>query len=100
MRVNSFVPSEKIFDFNKSNEVKKNNEVGISFVNTLKEKLGEVNDDQIKANELTDKMIRGENVNVHQVMLATEEAKMSLQLAVQVRNKLLEAYQEVNRMQL
>lgn len=100
MRVNSFVPSEKIFDFNKSNEVKKNNEIGISFVNTLKEKLGEVNDNQIKANELTDKMIRGENVNVHQVMLATEEAKMSLQLAVQVRNKLLEAYQEVNRMQL
>jgi flagellar hook-basal body complex protein FliE len=40
------------------------------------------------------------SVNVHQVMLALEEASLSLQLAVQVRNKVVEAYQEIARMQL
>lgn len=99
MRVNSFVPNESIFNLNNNKPIN-NKSIGLSFTNTLKEKLGEVNDKQVKVDELTTKMIKGENVNVHQVMLATEEAKMSLQLAVQVRNKLLEAYQEINRMQL
>jgi flagellar hook-basal body complex protein FliE len=48
----------------------------------------------------TEAFISGEDLNIHEVMLITEEAKMSLQLAVQVRNKLVEAYQEINRMQL
>lgn len=44
--------------------------------------------------------IQGDNTDIHNVMLSTEEAKMSLELAVQVRNKIVDAYQELNRMQL
>ena len=100
MIINGFVPSQKIFDFN-INGIEKNQQIkGNSFAGILKEKLDVVNDKQLNADALTSKMIKGENVNVHKVMLAGEEAKLSLQLAVQVRNKLLEAYQEINRMQL
>ena len=69
-------------------------------MDTLKEKLGEVNEKQIAADVATEAFISGEDIDIHEVMLITEEAKMSLQLAVQVRNKLVEAYQEINRMQL
>ena len=54
----------------------------------LKEKLDDVNEKQIKADEATEAFISGDDVDIHELMLITEEAKMSLQLAVQVRNKL------------
>lgn len=99
MKINGFVPDSSIFQTNNDNS-KSKEASGLSFLDTLKEKLNDVNEEQIEANVLTDKMIKGEDVDIHQVMLKTEEAKMSLQLAVQVRNKILEAYQEINRIQL
>jgi flagellar hook-basal body complex protein FliE len=42
----------------------------------------------------------GQNSNLHQVMLDLEQAKLSFQLALQVRNRLLEGYQEIMRMQI
>jgi flagellar hook-basal body complex protein FliE len=73
---------------------------GSSFISTLKEKLDEVNEKQLAAEAATEAFIKGEDVDIHQVMLVTEEAKLSLQLAVQIRNKLVEAYQEISKMQL
>ena len=71
------------------------------FKNILVEQLNKVNEKQIEADILTEKMIRGDSdVSIHEVMLAGEEANMSLQLAVQVRNKLLEAFQEISRTQI
>ncbi|KMT21698.1 flagellar hook-basal body complex protein FliE [Clostridium cylindrosporum] len=71
-----------------------------SFGDFLKESLDKVNDKQINSNEITQKAIIGEVSNVHDVLVAAEEAKLSLELTVQVRNKIVEAYQEINRMQL
>lgn len=72
-----------------------------SFSNILKDSLDKVNNKQIESDILTQKMIRGdEDVSIHEVMLAGEEAKLSLQLAMQVRNKLVEAYQEISRTQI
>ncbi|WP_066872272.1 flagellar hook-basal body complex protein FliE [Clostridium mediterraneense] len=72
-----------------------------SFSNILKDSLDKVNNKQIESDILTQKMIRGdEEVSIHEVMLAGEEAKLSLQLAMQVRNKLVEAYQEISRTQI
>src|SRR5258708_1850757 len=45
-------------------------------------------------------MAVGESVNVHQVMIDLEKAKLSLQLIVQVRTKLMEAYQNIMQMQV
>lgn len=83
-----------------SNEEIKDASEGMSFIDTLKEKLDEVNDKQIEAENVTESFIKGEDVDIHEVMLKSEEAKISLQMAVQIRNKLVEAYQELNRMQL
>jgi flagellar hook-basal body complex protein FliE len=42
----------------------------------------------------------GENTNLHQVMISLEKAHLSLELVVQVRNKVLEAYQNMMQMQV
>ena len=102
MRINSFVPSEAIFNDNSIKKAGSDNKVNSSesFMDVLKNKLDGVNDKQVEAETTTQKFIQGDDVDVHQVMLSSTEAKLSLDLAVQVRNKLVEAYQELNRMQL
>ena len=98
MRINGFVPNESIFMpiDNEENNVESNG----SFGGIFKDALDKVNDKQLIADDLTDRFIKGEDIEVHDMMLATEEAKMSLQLAVEVRNKMVEAVQELTRMQL
>lgn len=105
MKINQFVPDTKIFDNlnlvpNKKDSSSDNTDNVSSFVDVLKDKLDEVNAQQVKADESTESFIKGDGQDVSQVLLDTEEAKMSLELAVQVRNKLVEAYQEINRMQI
>lgn len=70
-----------------------------SFAGLLSDALQEVNRLQVNAVEATAAMAAGKAEDIHQVMLANEQARLSLQLAVQVRNKLVEAYQEISRMQ-
>lgn len=97
MQVNGFTPNEMVFEtFNKKSEEKS---VG-GFSDVLKQNLDSINEKQVYADEMTKKFVMGEDVEVHEVMLAAEEAKMSLQLAVQMRNKVVEAVQELTRMQL
>lgn len=99
MRINAFVPDFSVFDNMKvSSRVEDKKET--SFMDTLKEKLDAVNDKQIEAEDKTESFIKGDEIDIHEVMLASEEAKLSLELAVQIRNKIVEAYQEINRMQL
>lgn len=101
MKINSFIPNEQIFNTSNENKNSKVSETGGSdFFKILKDKLNEVNEQQVNADEMTTKMIQGEDVEVHDVMLAAAEAQTSLQLAVQVRNKIVEAIQELNRMQI
>ncbi len=74
---------------------------GGDFAKQLMEVLGEVNDAQTKAGELqTDLMTGRKPVEVHDVMIGMEKAGIALQLTLAVRNKVLEAYQEVSRMQI
>lgn len=101
MKINQFVPDTSIFDkFDSNSSNKVNSTDNMSFFDTLKQKLDEVNTDQVNADNVTQSFIKGDDVNIDQVMLSSEEAKMSLELAIQVRNKLVDAYQELNRMQL
>lgn len=102
MIINRFVPSSEIF--NTKQNTGNNTSTGSpleSFSDTLKSKLDEVNQKQIDSDVLANKLIKGEDgVNIHQVMLASTEASMSVNLAIQVRNKLVEAYQEISKIQL
>lgn len=98
MKVNNFVQSTS--KFQQLDNVKKQGDKTEGFLSVFKEKLDEVNEKQITAEKTTESFIKGDGAEVHEVLLATQEAKMSLELAVQVRNKLVEAYQEINRMQI
>lgn len=69
------------------------------FSKMLSDAIRNVNSLQKDADTAAAKLALGEVDDVHQVMIATEQAKLALQLTVQVRNKLVEAYQEISRMQ-
>jgi len=71
-----------------------------NFASQLNEALTQVNDLQVKADELAKQLALSEIQDIHQVTVAMQQAQLSLQLAVQVRNKMIEAYQEIARMQV
>ena len=73
---------------------------GASFVDWFDKELAQANDMINSANVQVQRFAAGEDVPVHHVMLALEEAKLAFQVMAQVRNKLLEGYQEVLRMQI
>ena len=70
-----------------------------SFGNTLKRALNEVSDARDASADLQQRFANGENVELHQVMAATEEAGLALDLLIEVRNKVVEAYRSVISMQ-
>ena len=70
------------------------------FGNWFAGELNAVNDKLIGADSDMQKLAVGEAQSLHEVMINLEEARLSFQLLVQVRNRLLEAYQEVMRMQV
>lgn len=53
-----------------------------------------------KASELLSAYAVGEDVAPHELVMAMEQAKLSMQLALEVRNKLVDAYQELTRLQI
>lgn len=62
--------------------------------------LNSVNADKIKANSLQEALARGEDVSVHDLMIASEKSSLSLQMALQLRNKLVAAYTDIKNMNL
>jgi len=71
-----------------------------SFKDIIDQTLQNLNENQLKSEETVKSFLTGEVKDIHTVMIALEEAKLSMQLAVEVRNKLVEAYQEISRMQV
>jgi flagellar hook-basal body complex protein FliE len=77
-----------------------NVQAGRSFSDFLGEMVHDVNAKQSAASDAVNGLLSGQNVPLHQAMLSVEEASVSFQLMVEVRNKLLESYQELMRMQV
>jgi flagellar hook-basal body complex protein FliE len=75
-------------------------ELASSFREVLAQQFKALNESQKQADALAVKYLTGEVQDLHQVILALEQANLSLQLAMQVRNKVIEAYQEISRMQI
>jgi len=71
-----------------------------SFGERIKEILGEVNDLQLNAGEIAEKFASGEIEDIHDVMIAAEKASVGMELVLEVRNKLIDAYREISRMQM
>ncbi len=72
---------------------------GPSFADTLKQVIGEVSELQEGAHDSIQAFLRGEPVELHQVMAAVEEAGIALDLLIEIRNRLTEAYRTVTSMQ-
>lgn len=100
MRINNFVPNQEVFNnlIIKENKAKETSES--SFKDILKDNLDKLNEKQVEANNITSEFVSGGDVEIHEMMLSMEESKMSLQLAIQVRNKVVDAVKELTNMQL
>jgi flagellar hook-basal body complex protein FliE len=73
---------------------------GAGFGDLLKNAVESVNRMQHEAAQLEDAVAKGEQVNIHQAVIAGEKAGLSFKLLTQVRNKLVDAYEEIMRMQV
>lgn len=73
---------------------------GGSFASVLAKSLDEVNVMQQKADAAITAFAAGDKVSLHETMIAMEQADVSFRLMMQVRNKIVEAYQEILRMQV
>lgn len=71
---------------------------GASFGDVLNESIEKVNNLQQKADEAIQGLATGQSADVAQTMIAVQQASLSFQLMTQVRNKLVQAYEEVMRM--
>lgn len=71
-----------------------------SFSAAIGDLIGEVNGQVVNADRQVQKLAVGEADSLHHVLISLEEAKVSLGLVVQVRNRLVDAYQELLRMQI
>ena len=71
---------------------------GPSFGEVLENAIKEVSDIEKVAGEESHKFMTGEVKDVHTVMIAAQKAEITFQMMMQVRNKLVNAYQEIMRM--
>jgi flagellar hook-basal body complex protein FliE len=79
------------------NKTEKDEKVA-SFPEVLKEMVVNTNDLEAQAADIAEKFALGDVTEIHDVMIAAEEAGVALELVMEIRNKLVEAYQEMMRM--
>ncbi|MBC7690456.1 MAG: flagellar hook-basal body complex protein FliE [Methylotenera sp.] len=70
------------------------------FSEMLSSTMEKVNNDQVQADRSIKELVAGRSKNIHETMLTIERADASLKLMMQVRNKVLDAYKEIMRMQV
>ena len=69
-----------------------------SFGAFLKDAIQEVNTKQVQSDMMTQKLVTGGDVELHDVMITAQKASIALSATMEVRNKVIEAYQEIIRM--
>lgn len=72
----------------------------INFGEILNDALNKVNDDQIFADKMDRMLATGQIDNVHEVTIAAQKAQLTLNLAVEVKSQLMDAYKEIMRLQI
>jgi len=75
-------------------------EKGESFGQVLRDAISTSNDLQKQSSQEIQKLMAGETQDLHETIIAVQKADLSFQMMMQVRNKLLQAYQEIMRMQI
>jgi len=90
--INSFLPNLKSTE-------KTNSKSGVDFGNVLEDFVKQVNQEQSDSKAITKDFIEGKGPEIHEVMIAGEKAKTSFELLMQIRNKSVEMYKELTRLQ-
>lgn len=73
---------------------------GVNFSSVLKDALNDVNKMQINSKEQKELLALGEIDNLHDLSIMSEKADLALQVTMSIRNKVVEAYKEIMRMQI
>lgn len=73
---------------------------GPSFGDVLKDAISTVNEVQKRSDQEIEKLMTGESQDLHATLIAVQKADLSFQMMMQVRNKIVQAYQEIMRMQV
>jgi flagellar hook-basal body complex protein FliE len=72
----------------------------VNFKDLLNKAMGDLNSSQVEAGNAIQNLATGGSENLHDVIISMEKAEMTLQYAIQVRNKVMDAYQSVIQMQV
>lgn len=75
-------------------------EAQAGFGDFLKTAIESVNENQKASDIATEKLINGGDIELHDVMIASQKASITLNATLEIRNKVVEAYQEIMRMQV
>ncbi|MDX8365060.1 flagellar hook-basal body complex protein FliE [Cytobacillus sp. IB215665] len=71
-----------------------------SFATMLNDAINQVNESQVASDKAIESLVNGEDVDLHNVMITAQKASITLQTTLEIRNKAVEAYQEIMRMQV
>lgn len=84
-----------------TNNLEDNRQLGNkSFKSIFQQLINEVNSLQKESESLTNRLVLGQVEDIHQVTIAAKKASLALELTVEIRNKILDAYHEIMRMQI
>ena len=95
-RIDSSIQQEISQRGHKSAVEKTANDIGKAFSNGL----NAVNNAENAAHEAAETFAAGGDISVHEVMLASQKANLSMQMALQLRNRLVNAYTEINNVRV
>lgn len=90
-------PAQSVNEVNVQNQLTPAN-AQQRFADTLKEAIASVTEHQKTSDTMTQKLINGGDVDLFEVMIAAQKASVTLNTTIEVRNKAVEAYQEIMRM--
>jgi flagellar hook-basal body complex protein FliE len=94
-------PIQPIAPISVSNHAQNASEVSaVNFKDLLNKAISDLNTSQTDANTAIQNLATGGSDNLHDVIISMEKAEMTLQYAIQVRNKVMDAYQSVIQMQV
>jgi flagellar hook-basal body complex protein FliE len=89
-----------VFDNFMPNEASKSEKASTSFSDVLKDSISKATELEKEANQQTEQLVKMESQDIHNTMIAVEKADLSFQLMMQIRNKIISAYEEIMRMQV
>ena len=90
-----------VFDnFSKIDGTAKTEKTVASFSDALKESINKVGELEKEANQQTESLVKTQGQDIHNTMIAIEKADLSFQLMMQIRNKIINAYEEIMRLQV